>query len=169
MLCTSIPYMSAQSKARRVEIQYDVLFKLRNGHGDHGIKKLGSGRWKSDSRSVHCHPYIHSHTAKMAAVQSSPAPMLSPLLMQNTAGPSSSSVHSTQSPARQAPAKAASPPTPVKRVTKSRSRSATPGERRYKCQYEGCDKAYTKPSRLAEHELSHTGEVGPASGDGRTS
>ncbi|KZT30002.1 hypothetical protein NEOLEDRAFT_1126721 [Neolentinus lepideus HHB14362 ss-1] len=30
--------------------------------------------------------------------------------------------------------------------------------RKYKCLYEGCKKAYTKPSRLAEHERSHTGE-----------
>jgi hypothetical protein len=55
-----------------------------------------------------------------------------------------------------------SPPPRTKRApkSKSRSRSATPaGEKRYACQYEGCDKAYTKPSRLAEHELSHTGEV----------
>jgi hypothetical protein len=97
------------------------------------------------------------YSAKMAAVQSSPAPMLSPLLMENTAGHSSRPV---QVPVpREAPVEPASPPTPVKRVTKSRSRSATPGERRYKCQYDGCDKAYTKPSRLAEHELSHTGEV----------
>ena len=32
-------------------------------------------------------------------------------------------------------------------------------ERRYKCSHEGCLKAYTKPSRLAEHERSHTGDV----------
>lgn len=31
--------------------------------------------------------------------------------------------------------------------------------RRYKCQHAGCSKAYTKPSRLAEHERSHTGDV----------
>jgi general transcription factor IIIA len=93
----------------------------------------------------------------MAAVQSSPAAMLSPLLREYDAGPS------TRSPnppvAKKARIEVASPPTPVKRVTKSRSRSATPGERRYQCPHEGCDKAYTKPSRLAEHELSHTGEV----------
>ncbi|KAI0065732.1 hypothetical protein BV25DRAFT_1879591 [Artomyces pyxidatus] len=29
--------------------------------------------------------------------------------------------------------------------------------RRYQCTYDGCDKAYTKPSRLEEHERSHTG------------
>ncbi|KII95731.1 hypothetical protein PLICRDRAFT_693882 [Plicaturopsis crispa FD-325 SS-3] len=30
--------------------------------------------------------------------------------------------------------------------------------RRYKCTHQGCDKAYTKPSRLEEHERSHTGQ-----------
>ena len=33
-------------------------------------------------------------------------------------------------------------------------------ERRFKCPHENCTKAYTKPSRLAEHERSHTGDVG---------
>jgi hypothetical protein len=40
------------------------------------------------------------------------------------------------------------------------SRPPSRTERRYKCSAEGCDKAYFKPSRLAEHELTHTGEVG---------
>ncbi|KAF8070415.1 hypothetical protein FPV67DRAFT_1018750 [Lyophyllum atratum] len=31
-------------------------------------------------------------------------------------------------------------------------------KKRYKCTYTACDKAYTKPSRLAEHERSHTGQ-----------
>lgn len=31
--------------------------------------------------------------------------------------------------------------------------------KRYRCTYEGCDKAYSKPTRLAEHERSHTGQV----------
>ncbi|KAH7108252.1 hypothetical protein BKA62DRAFT_681624 [Auriculariales sp. MPI-PUGE-AT-0066] len=30
--------------------------------------------------------------------------------------------------------------------------------KRYGCTYDGCDKAYTKPSRLEEHVRSHTGE-----------
>ncbi|KAF7428555.1 Strongly-conserved Zn-finger binding protein (TFIIIA) [Pleurotus ostreatus] len=30
-------------------------------------------------------------------------------------------------------------------------------KRRYQCTFEGCEKAYTKPSRLEEHERSHTG------------
>lgn len=29
----------------------------------------------------------------------------------------------------------------------------------YKCTYDGCERAYSKPSRLEEHERSHTGEV----------
>jgi len=32
-------------------------------------------------------------------------------------------------------------------------------KKRYKCTYPACDKAYTKPSRLEEHERSHTGQV----------
>ena len=45
------------------------------------------------------------------------------------------------------------------------SRSSTPRrppsstKRRFECTFDGCDKAYFKPSRLAEHELTHTGEV----------
>ncbi|KAI0079577.1 hypothetical protein K474DRAFT_1658926 [Panus rudis PR-1116 ss-1] len=31
-------------------------------------------------------------------------------------------------------------------------------DRRYKCSYNGCTKAYSKPSRLVEHERAHTGE-----------
>ncbi|KIY61828.1 hypothetical protein CYLTODRAFT_439053, partial [Cylindrobasidium torrendii FP15055 ss-10] len=30
--------------------------------------------------------------------------------------------------------------------------------RKYKCSHDGCDKAYTKPVKLAEHELTHTGD-----------
>ncbi|KAJ7125020.1 hypothetical protein C8R44DRAFT_782068 [Mycena epipterygia] len=30
--------------------------------------------------------------------------------------------------------------------------------KRYKCTHEGCDKAYSKPSRLEEHERSHSGQ-----------
>lgn len=33
---------------------------------------------------------------------------------------------------------------------------------RYHCTYEGCDRSYRKPSRLAEHERAHTGEVSTA-------
>ncbi|EIM87837.1 uncharacterized protein STEHIDRAFT_120110 [Stereum hirsutum FP-91666 SS1] len=31
-------------------------------------------------------------------------------------------------------------------------------ERRYQCTFDGCGKAYSKPSRLEEHERSHTGQ-----------
>ncbi|KAF8972906.1 hypothetical protein BDZ97DRAFT_1649233 [Flammula alnicola] len=31
-------------------------------------------------------------------------------------------------------------------------------KRRYRCMFKGCEKAYTKPSRLEEHERSHTGQ-----------
>ncbi|OSD06096.1 hypothetical protein PYCCODRAFT_1405021 [Trametes coccinea BRFM310] len=31
-------------------------------------------------------------------------------------------------------------------------------QKRYACTFEGCTKAYSKPSRLAEHERSHTGD-----------
>ncbi|KAJ7128998.1 hypothetical protein C8R43DRAFT_689581 [Mycena crocata] len=31
-------------------------------------------------------------------------------------------------------------------------------KKRYKCTHSGCDKAYTKPSRLEEHERSHSGQ-----------
>lgn len=32
-------------------------------------------------------------------------------------------------------------------------------KKKYRCTHAGCTKAYTKPSRLEEHERSHTGEV----------
>ena len=32
-------------------------------------------------------------------------------------------------------------------------------KKRYVCAFEGCSKSYTKPSRLEEHERSHTGDV----------
>ena len=31
--------------------------------------------------------------------------------------------------------------------------------RKFACTFDGCTKSYTKPSRLEEHERSHTGEV----------
>jgi hypothetical protein len=33
-------------------------------------------------------------------------------------------------------------------------------KRIYKCTFDSCDKSYAKPSRLEEHERSHTGDVG---------
>lgn len=35
--------------------------------------------------------------------------------------------------------------------------------KKYHCSYDGCTKAYSKPTRLAEHERSHTGVVSPSS------
>jgi len=37
--------------------------------------------------------------------------------------------------------------------------SSTARVRRYRCNYTGCNKSYTKPARLREHERSHTGEA----------
>ncbi|KAJ7502882.1 hypothetical protein B0H11DRAFT_1711385 [Mycena galericulata] len=34
----------------------------------------------------------------------------------------------------------------------------SPTKKRYKCTHNGCDKAYSKPSRLEEHERSHSGK-----------
>ncbi|KAI9633856.1 uncharacterized protein MKK02DRAFT_38522 [Dioszegia hungarica] len=51
------------------------------------------------------------------------------------------------------------PATPVRpRATTTPSRPPSRTERRYQCIHAGCDKAYFKPSRLKEHELTHTGE-----------
>ncbi|WVQ66749.1 uncharacterized protein L199_004940 [Kwoniella botswanensis] len=50
------------------------------------------------------------------------------------------------------------------KISRSNSRSRSTSlpacriERKFKCLHPGCDKAYFKPSRLAEHELCHTGE-----------
>jgi hypothetical protein len=33
-------------------------------------------------------------------------------------------------------------------------------KKKYHCTFSGCDKLYSKPCRLEEHERSHTGEVG---------
>ena len=40
---------------------------------------------------------------------------------------------------------------------------STPPKKRYACDFDGCDKAYSKPARLAEHQRSHTGDVRPSS------
>ncbi|KAI8995510.1 hypothetical protein BD414DRAFT_479749 [Trametes punicea] len=44
-------------------------------------------------------------------------------------------------------------------VPSAAPRARTPGkQKRYTCTFEGCTKAYSKLSRLAEHERSHTGD-----------
>lgn len=104
-----------------------------------------------------CSRWHRAVTSSMLAVRASPDIHNSSLFLDTPgSGPSTASL----TPTHLIDPSLAGPSSPVKRATKSRSRSTTPaGEKRYKCQYEGCEKAYTKPSRLAEHELSHTGEV----------
>lgn len=56
---------------------------------------------------------------------------------------------------------------PAKRRKLSESKTASlksifrsiPKARKYKCNYTECNKSYTKPARLHEHERSHTGEA----------
>ena len=48
---------------------------------------------------------------------------------------------------------------PAKGKSKRQASSAGQQDKKYKCVYPGCDKSYTKPSRLAEHERAHSGEV----------
>ncbi|ETW83575.1 putative transcription regulator [Heterobasidion irregulare TC 32-1] len=52
---------------------------------------------------------------------------------------------------------AAAGPSASKNGRQNARRTAMGGERAYRCVFEGCGKAYTKPSRLAEHARSHTG------------
>ncbi|ODO05504.1 hypothetical protein I350_04555 [Cryptococcus amylolentus CBS 6273] len=53
-------------------------------------------------------------------------------------------------------AEASSSKPPSSEETKRNYPSRT--QKRFKCTHEGCEKAYTKPSRLAEHEMTHRGE-----------
>lgn len=51
-------------------------------------------------------------------------------------------------------------PSAPKKSSRSRSASTSSTRRKsYVCSWEGCDKAYTKPCRLAEHYRSHTNDV----------
>lgn len=44
-------------------------------------------------------------------------------------------------------------------VASSSQPSSSTVDRRYKCTFESCAKAYTKPARLIEHQRTHTGDV----------
>ncbi|KAH0829212.1 hypothetical protein J3R83DRAFT_2773 [Lanmaoa asiatica] len=48
--------------------------------------------------------------------------------------------------------------TPTTEITPEVSLKASK-KSRYPCTYSECTKSYSKPSRLAEHQRSHTGEV----------
>lgn len=90
---------------------------------------------------------IPAHVTRAAGPSTQPD-----LAAFTTAAASSSSTPHPPSPFLATPASA--PATPA------RKRSATPSrtERRFACTHPGCEKAYTKPSRLVEHERTHTGE-----------
>ena len=54
------------------------------------------------------------------------------------------------------------PRTPAQSRSQSRAREPSLAvEKRYICEAEGCGKAFSKPAKLKEHALSHTGEVSP--------
>lgn len=48
---------------------------------------------------------------------------------------------------------------PSRCITVERATSLKIKSRPYVCTHSGCEKSYRKPSRLQEHERSHTGEV----------
>jgi hypothetical protein len=48
---------------------------------------------------------------------------------------------------------------PSRRTTAERATSLKMKPRPYACTHSGCEKSYRKPSRLQEHERSHTGEA----------
>lgn len=54
----------------------------------------------------------------------------------------------------QGPYSACSPPAAKKRSVTPSPSSYT---KKFACKFDGCEKAYTKPSKLADHERSHTG------------
>ena len=78
----------------------------------------------------------------------------------------------TRTPARSRTPAGAKTPTRSRAPSRPRTPKAATGapiivngqlvndtKKRYACTYEGCDKAYSKPSRLEEHVRSHTGQV----------
>jgi general transcription factor IIIA len=80
-----------------------------------------------------------------------------PLLVQNSStvlGKRKALGHVTQLLSTTSLCKSSSPsPIAINRALQE------PGQKRFQCTFEGCDKAYAKPSRLEEHKRSHTGEV----------
>lgn len=83
---------------------------------------------------------LHVSASSDAASDSEYAPAASPVLAtgKSIAGPSKASALS---------------------VGEEPSVKARNSQKVYKCTYEGCQKAYTKPSKLEEHQRSHRGEV----------
>lgn len=106
-----------------------------------------------------CGPRITHGDDKMLAVESRRQDTFSE---QAVAGPSSKPIlapiprcptsHSLRSTAGTEGRSGASSPSTIRRPP---SRT----EKNFVCGYPGCNKAYYKPSRLAEHELTHTGLV----------
>lgn len=128
----------------------------------------------------HRHPHLFAYISPSTYTNHTMLTLQRPLEVLVPAGPSRLPMDSPGGPKIRAP-------TPIKARSKARSPSFSPSasssgtppprsqprvrtattpsrppsrtERRYQCIHVGCDKAYFKPSRLKEHELTHTGEV----------